>query len=174
MSIFKRVLFALISALNTLYRKRIKFAPKKGGSSDPPPPRRPPTALKILDPLLCMHIETISNKLLCLKSTTYFTFSPFILLRLLFTRFDFFQVYSLLLSLYYTATENHSCWYLALVKTLNTMILCYLYQHVGTWKVLRTQREAPQTQREAPRTKATRRNIGDVRFPRVEAHILTT
>ena len=41
MLIFKSVIFALISALKTLYRKCIKFAPKKGGRPTPPTPPPP-------------------------------------------------------------------------------------------------------------------------------------
>ena len=36
-----------------------------------------------------------------------------------------------LLSLYSTATQNHSRWVLVLVYTPNATVLCYLYQHVG-------------------------------------------
>ena len=38
---FKKVFFCTDLCPNTLYRKCIKFAPKKGGSSDPPDPPFP-------------------------------------------------------------------------------------------------------------------------------------
>ena len=46
MLIFKRVIFALISALTLYIGNVLMLPPKRGGSSDPPPPL--PTPLKVV------------------------------------------------------------------------------------------------------------------------------